>query len=324
MKWAIMSPAWGDRRGPGFSGRASHRPVAAAPGSPVARQPERLEPAFVNNTHFRLVARGLTHTGMKRPHNEDSFKVSEDLNLFSVADGMGGHAAGEVASRTAVDTLHDFVVKARGDQDFTWPFGMDQKYDINENILLTGFHLANRKVCQMAREDPDLSGMGTTMVALYAPGESIHIAHVGDSRVYRYREGALSLLTMDHSWVNEQLQRNIITEEEARNHRWRNVITRALGNRPDLEIDLISEQPREGDLYLLCSDGLTGMLQDSRIEEIIASHPGQMEAGCEQMIEEANAAGGQDNITVLLLRVTASEAALDETDEHNPPTPRLP
>ena len=229
--------------------------------------------------------------------------VADGLCLFAVADGMGGHAAGEVASRTAIEALENFVAQTSHDHDFTWPFGVDKNYDIEENILLTAIHLANRKVCQLASENPDYAGMGTTLVAIYAPEARIHIGHVGDSRVYRLRERRLELLTMDHSWVNEQLQRNIITEDEARNHRWRNVITRALGNRSELEVDIKSIDSAPGDIFMLCSDGLTGMLRDEEIEEILNQHENDDQAACNALIEAANEAGGQDNISVVLVRI---------------------
>jgi PPM family protein phosphatase len=251
----------------------------------------------------RLEACGRTDIGRHRPHNEDSIVVAKGLSLFAVADGMGGHAAGEVASRTAVEALENFITQTSTDHDFTWPFGMDKNYDFEENILLTAIHLANRKVCQVASENQDYAGMGTTMAAIYAPEARIHIGHVGDSRVYRLRERRLELLTMDHSWVNEQLQRNVITEDEARNHRWRNVITRALGNRSELEVDLQTVEPLAGDRFLICSDGLTGMLRDEEIAEILNRCDDDLEEACDTLVEASNAAGGMDNISVVLVRV---------------------
>jgi protein phosphatase len=251
--------------------------------------------------HF--IASGRTDVGRKRPHNEDSIAVDESIGLFAVADGMGGHAAGEVASRTAVETLHEFIAYTIADRDFTWPFGQDQRYGVSENILLTGVQLANRKICQMATENRDYSGMGTTLAVLYAAEDKLHICHVGDSRVYRFHEGALEQITMDHSWVNEQLQRNIITEDEARNHRWRNVITRALGNRPELEVDLKSLEALPGDLFALCSDGLTGMLRDEEITNILSQYGDDLKGACDALIEAGNEAGGMDNISVILVRI---------------------
>lgn len=251
---------------------------------------------------LKIVAHGRTDVGRRRPHNEDSIEVCEDLNLYVVADGMGGHAAGEVASRMAVETLREFIAHATRDRDFTWPFGIDDNRSHSENILLTAFQLANRKVCQLAGENTDYMGMGTTLAAVFVPDGQAHIAHVGDSRVYRMRKGLLELLTMDHSWVNEQLQRQIITEDEARNHRWRNVITRALGNRLELEVDLKTIETEADDLFLICSDGLTGMLEDQQLAELLLEETDLIQI-CDNLIEAANHTGGLDNISVVLVRV---------------------
>ena len=240
---------------------------------------------------------------MKRPHNEDAIEISESLNLYAVADGMGGHAAGEVASRTAIETLSAFIAAATTDRDFTWPFGFDKKVSLSENVLLTGFQLANRKVCQLSSENDKYQGMGTTLASLFIPGRNAYVAHVGDSRVYRLRDGVLRQVTSDHSWVNEQLQRNIITEDEARNHRWRNVITRALGNRLDLEIDILCLEAVPGDVYLLCSDGLSGMIPDELIAEIMHNGADDLEAISGALIAAANEAGGQDNISAIVVKI---------------------
>lgn len=255
---------------------------------------------------LRLEARGRTDVGRKRPHNEDSIEVSEELRLFAVADGMGGHAAGEVASRAAVETLGEFIAHSHRDRDFTWPFGFNDQLGPGENLLWTAIQLSNRKVCQLAGDTPEYGGMGTTMVVLYLPERVAHIAHVGDSRIYCLRDGELIALTADHSWVNEQLQRNIITEEEARNHRWKNVITRALGNRIELEVDLKTMEARPGDLFVLCSDGLTGMIEESEMLDLLKAHADDLGAACDAMIEAANMAGGLDNISVVLVRVHAA------------------
>jgi PPM family protein phosphatase len=257
---------------------------------------------------FKLKACGVTDVGMRRPHNEDSIVVAPEEGLFVVADGMGGHAAGEVASLAAVQTLHNFVCMAMDDGDFTWPFGFNDKLSRNENLLHSAIMLSNHKVCMIAQDNPECSGMGTTMAALHIrldSGEGI-IAHVGDSRVYRWRKGKLEQMTRDHSWVNEQLQRNVLTEEEARNHRWRNVITRALGNRPDIEIDMQTVPLEAGDLFLLCSDGLTTMLEDRQLSRAIAQNVQNLDTLSQSLVDEANELGGFDNISVVLARVDAA------------------
>lgn len=261
------------------------------------------------NHHIKLAAHGVTDCGRRRPHNEDSILVAEDLSLFLVADGMGGHAAGEVASRTAVQSVREFIEQAAKDRDFTWPFGMDNHYSPIENMLLTGFLLANRRVGRLAEENAQYNGMGTTLAGIYAPDGEIHIGHVGDSRIYKFHDGTLSALTADHSWVNEQLQRNIITEDEARTHRWRNIITRALGNRADLEVDLKTVDCVPGDLFLICSDGLTGMIEDQHIQKILLDCGENLADACQALIEASNQAGGIDNISVVLVRVLADDNA---------------
>jgi protein phosphatase len=258
-----------------------------------------------NDPPLKLAACGRTDIGCRRPHNEDSILLNEATQLFVVADGMGGHAAGEVASRTAVEALREFLAKTANDADFTWPFGVREGLSHGENLINTGIQLANRKVCEVAGENPDFLGMGTTIVALIGQPVGVVMAHVGDSRIYRRRGEVLEQLTSDHSWVNEQIQRNILTEEEARNHRWRNVITRALGNRAEIEVDLRSLPVEHGDLFLLCSDGLTSMIDDARIDLILRENDGDLSAACNNLIDAANQAGGFDNISVILVQVQA-------------------
>lgn len=253
----------------------------------------------------KVRAAGLTDVGLKREHNEDSMLVAKDLGLFSVADGMGGHAAGEVASAAAISAVEDFVHQARDDENITWPFGTRTDLDSNENILLSALSLANQKVCSLSKSDTSLGGMGTTVVALYLVDDKAHVGHVGDSRLYRFRDGVLEIVTQDHSWVNEQLQRNIISEEEARTHRWRNVITRALGSRDDIEVDIQTLETQPGDLFLLCSDGLTSMMSDAEISETLNSGNVDPPKICEELVRLANEAGGLDNVSVIVVQVDA-------------------
>jgi serine/threonine protein phosphatase PrpC len=250
----------------------------------------------------KVISCGRTDIGQKRPHNEDSIGIFDEYGIYIVADGMGGHAAGEVASSAAVDTLKEFILQTRMDQDFTWPFGMNAEKTVSENILDTGIQLANRKVCSLAETNPDYTGMGTTLAVILVADSRVLIGHVGDSRVYKYRDGNLALMTHDHSWVNEQLQKNILTEDEAKNHRWKNIITRALGNRLDLQVDIRKLEFDPGDLFILCSDGLTGMVEDEGIKSILDRSNGNLETTTEELIAAANAAGGQDNISVVLIR----------------------
>jgi protein phosphatase len=243
----------------------------------------------------------LSDVGLRRSHNEDSYFAGDDLALYLVADGMGGHAAGEIASQTAAKTISDFVSRAEKDRDMTWPFGVDDSYSEMENILLSAIKLANQMICRMATEKPELAGMGTTIAGVKIHEGEASIFNVGDSRVYRFRNGVIEQLTTDHSWVNEQLQRRMITEEEARTHRWKNVITRALGNKSSIEVDLRTIPVQSGDTLMLCTDGLSGLVSDEVILETLESHRDSLEEACRDLVEQANAAGGHDNVTVLIV-----------------------
>ncbi|MCX7048694.1 MAG: Stp1/IreP family PP2C-type Ser/Thr phosphatase [Candidatus Sumerlaeota bacterium] len=249
---------------------------------------------------------GATDVGLKRGHNEDFFLANDELGLYLVADGMGGHAAGEVASHTAINTIGDFVSGAKRDKDFTWPFGVDHNMTEDENLLVSAIKIANREICVLAEEKIEYHGMGTTIACLKVDGDQLIVAHVGDSRVYRVHSAALEQLTVDHSWVNEQVARNLITEEEARTHRWRNVITRALGNKDTIEVDVSRLDIVPGNTFLMCSDGLSGMLNNEDIRRILSQAPNtSLETIAQELITRANEAGGQDNITVLLLHVAS-------------------
>jgi protein phosphatase len=254
---------------------------------------------------MKIESFGITDVGRKRAHNEDSLSISDDIRLFLVADGMGGHNAGEVASSTAVETIMKFVRRCMEDKDFTWPFGLNSNLSEEANVLLTAIRIANRNVCLRAAERYEYSGMGTTIVGLYMEKETIaHIAHVGDSRAYLFRKGEIKPITLDHSWVNEQIQKNILTQKDARNHRWKNVITRALGNKLHVDIDLSTIDIEIGDYVLLCTDGLCTMVADSDILQIIQNAQEQLEKACKNLVNAANEKGGLDNITVVLLKFT--------------------
>ncbi len=257
---------------------------------------------------LKLVAGGKTDRGLKRSHNEDSLSVCPDLDVFIVADGMGGHNAGEVASQSAIRSILEFLRHCEMDVESTWPFGVETGRTEFENKLLTAIRLANRDVCNLSLERREYAGMGTTIVAALFERETgkMALAHVGDSRCYRVRDSALDQLTLDHSWVSEQVQKKILTEEEARNHRWKNVITRALGNKMDVDIDVQLAEVALGDTLVLCSDGLSSMVDDQVILQIVQDHPDPDEA-CDQLVKAANENGGQDNISVVVVRVEAEE-----------------
>ena len=239
-----------------------------------------------------------TDTGRQRRANEDSLLARSPL--FVVADGMGGAQAGEVASKIAVNAFE------QGLGDTAAPEG-----DLAERA-----NAANARIHELSHANAEQAGMGTTLTAVYVAPEEVAIAHVGDSRAYRLRAGELSRLTDDHSLVDELMRQGKITPEEAIDHPQRSVITRALGPEPAVEIDTRSYAARAGDVYLLCSDGLTTMLPEERLSEILRSHSSLRDAG-EALIAAANEAGGRDNITVVLFRLEDPAAPAGGTD---PPT----
>jgi protein phosphatase len=242
-----------------------------------------------------------TDVGMKRTHNEDYFSLIEDEQLFIVADGMGGHASGEVASKMAADAVSEFYQRTK-DEDATWPYKMDRQLSYIENRLVCGIKLANYRIFEAASRDLRYKGMGTTIVAALINGEKIYIAHVGDSRAYRLRNGAIQQITRDHSLLEDYKDaKPDMTEEEQRNFPHKNVITRALGMRDSVQVDIKHEPIQDGDIFLLCSDGLSGMVEDPQILHIISSS-GDLERAVAELVDQANRAGGTDNITALLLQ----------------------
>jgi len=235
-----------------------------------------------------------TDTGRQRRSNED--RVFEQAPLFAVADGMGGARAGEVASTIVVDT-------------FTESQALPGSGSVEER-LATVVREANSRIHELAQADADRAGMGTTVTAAYVGDDAVSIAHVGDSRAYRWRDGQLERLTTDHSLVEELKRRGRITEQEAEDHPQKSVITRALGPEAAVEVDTLTYPARPGDAFLLCSDGLTGMVPEDRIAEILAEADDLQEAG-QSLIREANERGGRDNITVVLFRLEEVNGAAD-------------
>jgi protein phosphatase len=215
---------------------------------------------------------------------------------------MGGHAAGEVASRVAVEAIVEFVTLTGGNDEITWPFGLDETISYDGNRLKTAIRHANRRVLETTRERSELEGMATTVAAVLVDDDVANIAHVGDSRIYLWNGGGFRLLTSDHSWINEQVQSGVISAEQARSHPLRNVVTRALGGRSELVVDVQSRRMAAGDVLLLCSDGLTTMVPDPEIARILAAADGDLAGAARALVDAANERGGEDNITVLLVR----------------------
>jgi serine/threonine protein phosphatase PrpC len=250
----------------------------------------------------KISYQAVTDTGRKRKGNEDSLFVNAEQNLFVVADGMGGHAAGEVASRLAVDAINEFVCLTGDDEEITWPYGLDETISYDGNRLKTAIRYANRKVLEATKEKSEYEGMATTVAAVLVDDDSANLGHVGDSRIYLLRAGQITQLTTDHSWVNEQIVGGMISPDQARTHPLRNVVTRALGGKNDLMVDMKVHKIEPGDMLLLCSDGLTTMMPDEDIARVIGEANGDVEKAARALVAAANAKGGEDNITVLILR----------------------
>jgi serine/threonine protein phosphatase PrpC len=255
---------------------------------------------------MNIVAAGLSDVGQQREHNEDSFCILPEYELFIVADGMGGHKAGDVASRMATHTIASFF-QATSKEDATWPFHFDPHLSVDENRLITGIKVANKRIYEASTRYREVHGMGTTIVgALFSADRGrIYVAHVGDSRAYRIRDGEITQLTRDHSLLNDYLLVMPDMTQEQRDELPKNVITRALGMQDSVVVDLVPEQPLVGDVYALCSDGLSGMMSDEDIRDLVVSHQSDLDAASKALVDRANANGGEDNVTVVLLRVDA-------------------
>ena len=251
---------------------------------------------------MRILCEARSDVGKKRKGNEDSLFLNPEQKLYVVADGMGGHAAGEVASRVAVDAINEFVTLTGGNEEITWPFGLDDTISYEGNRLKTAIRQANRRVLEATRESAEYEGMATTVAAVLVDGNVANLAHVGDSRIYLWSGERIVLLTSDHSWVNEQIQSGVISPEQARSHPLRNVVTRALGGRADLVVDVQSRPMASGEILLLCSDGLTTMIADDEIARLLGEAQGDLARAATSLVAEANERGGEDNITVVLLK----------------------
>ena len=245
---------------------------------------------------------GSTHVGMKRPHNEDHFFLLAEENLYVVADGMGGHASGEVASQMAVEALAAFFIETARDREITWPYREHKSLAYEENRLVTGIKLANRRVFEAAQSEARLRGMGTTLVSLVCSASGTYLGHVGDSRGYCIRGDEIFQVTEDHSLLNDYLKLHQLTADEIQNFPHKNVIVRALGMKDIVNVDVARVHPEAGDLFLLCSDGLSAMVDDASILRLAREHGSNLDHLCERLIEAANASGGQDNITVVLVQ----------------------
>ena len=243
---------------------------------------------------MNLTACALSDLGMRRTNNEDAVFADCANGLFIVADGMGGHAAGEVASAMAVEAIRN-------------QFPPHSAVPADAAVCLQdAFSGASRSILKVAARDETKRGMGTTLSVLYVDGTSVQLAHVGDSRIYRLRGNELEQLSIDHSLVAEQLRQGIISPEEARTSQLRNILLQAIGLEERVDVFLLRQPLRDGDLFLLCSDGLSDMLDDGQIGNLLDQDL-SLEQSARQLIEAANAAGGRDNIAVVVVKIEISE-----------------
>ena len=252
---------------------------------------------------------GLTDAGIVRDHNEDAIGSAADIGLVILADGMGGHNAGEIASEMAVssivDALHNSI-------PHTHTATIDEESGFSHGTLLIhdAIQKANREIHEAANDQPHCQGMGTTLVAALYYEDRVTVANVGDSRLYRVRSNQLEQVTTDHTLLQELVDRGFYTKEEAEASLNRNVITRALGTEPTVQVDLQEEIILPGDLYLLCSDGLNDMISDEKILTTLRMFGGNLDKIGEELIRQANAAGGRDNVSVILVRPKISRSAI--------------
>jgi serine/threonine protein phosphatase PrpC len=243
---------------------------------------------------------GMTDTGLLREHNEDSLLLMPEYGIVAVADGMGGHRSGDVASQLAISTLSDFFQVVVG-RDGTWPFPADPELSDEENYVITSLRLANRRIFDRSLRTMADFGMGTTIVAaMFTRGaDKVTVGHVGDSRCYRLRGPELTQLTMDHTLGNAGIQGPSAQ-----------VLSRAVGTEPDVEVDVVVEAPFPGDIYLLCSDGLSRSTNDDAIRDTLRT-ASDLDQACAALIDKAKAGGGRDNITAILVRVDAAKLGLN-------------
>lgn len=273
------------------------------------------------SAQLRAVAAGRTDVGLQRDHNEDNFLLMPEFGLFVVADGMGGHRAGDVASRIAIDAIAEYF-RSTEQGETNWPLPYDGRLSEDENHMLAGVRLANRRILERSARSREFHGMGTTVVGALFNSEQqrMIIAHVGDSRAYRVRDGFITQMTRDHSLFNDYLMAMPDLSEEQRSELPRNVITRALGMQEDVSVDIQPDAVRVGDVYVLCSDGLSGMVEDEDIVSIV-SRSDELTMMCQRLISRANQNGGEDNVTAVVVRVEEASADVGRERLNTIPAP---
>jgi len=256
---------------------------------------------------MNFIAAGLSDVGLQREHNEDSYCILSRHRLFIVADGMGGHRAGDIASRMATAEMTAFFDGTSIDDDASWLGDDGARLTSDQSRLVSAVKLANQRIFQASIRNRSVQGMGTTVVGALFDRErqNIQIVHVGDSRAYRIRSGTITQLTRDHSLLNDYLLVMPNLTDAQKQRLPSNVITRALGMHDAVAVDLCVEDVEPGDVYVLCTDGLNGMVSDGRILDIVHAADDDIEKAAKGLIAEANRNGGEDNITVVLVRITA-------------------
>jgi len=250
---------------------------------------------------FRVRFSGVTDVGRVRDHNEDNFLLPEEMPLAVVSDGMGGHASGEVASSIAVSTIDEYYRRTATDPPITFPFRLPPLHEQRDRMS-TAIKLANSRIFDTGRSDPSKKGMGCTVDAMFFAQGRFYIGHVGDSRVYRIRRSQISQLTEDHSLLNDYRRMKEMSGAEMEAFPHKNVVVRALGLAEQVYVDVYVDEYQRDDLYLLCSDGLSGMLDDETIVQA-ATRFASIDTAATMLVKLANDAGGNDNITAMLVRV---------------------
>ncbi|MDR0499115.1 MAG: Stp1/IreP family PP2C-type Ser/Thr phosphatase [Holophagales bacterium] len=247
-----------------------------------------------------LEAAGLTDVGLVRNHNEDNLFFDTGLGLFIVADGLGGHAAGEVASKIVVDQMAKFIKQTTSSAMATQS-GSGNEFNWNEIRLKTAIQMSNKAIADNILTHPERKTMGSTVVACLVDGKRVTMAHVGDSRAYRLDKNSIQQITRDHSWVAEQVANGLLTKEEAKRHPFRNIITQALGNTSELDIEVHDFEITNSETILLCSDGLSGMVSDEQILEVF-NEASNLRHAVRSLVSQAIDNGGEDNVSVVLVR----------------------
>lgn len=248
---------------------------------------------------------GVSDIGRVRKTNEDAFVADTDLRLFAIADGLGGHGAGEVAAQLAIEAISDFIRRSAEDTDFTWPWGIDRNLSYDGNRLRTAIHLGNRRIFRAAESNDEYNGMGTTVVALLVNGSRLSIGHVGDSRLYVLNDGKLEQMTHDDSWAAMILAHDPkLSPADIAHHPMRNVLTNVLGAREQVDVHLAERELKGGEIVLLCSDGLHGVVDDDAVRQVLGSAL-DVDAAAHKLVETAMDCGSRDNVTALVVRYEA-------------------